>query len=183
MKTAFIIHGTWGNPEENWFPWMKKELENRWYKVFSPVFPTPEWQSLHSWNEVFSEYLEYINESTIFIAHSVWPAFVLNILEQIDLEIEACYFAAWFLGLIQLPEFDILNESITSRLFNWDRIHKNCKKFYMCHGSDDPYVPLYNVEVLAENLQIEVDMIEWGGHLNIENWYTEFKYLSKQIIT
>ncbi len=26
-RTAFIIHGSYGNPEENWIPWLKRELQ------------------------------------------------------------------------------------------------------------------------------------------------------------
>lgn len=182
MKNVFIIHGTWGSPEWNWFPWMKKKLEEKWYTVIIPRLPTPDNQSLESWMWEFEAYKKYVNHDTIFIAHSVWPAFVLHILEQIDVSIDACYFAAWFLELIQLPEFDLLNETITSRQFDWKKIHKNCKNFYMCHGSDDPYVPYHNVEILAENLKIQVDIIEWGWHLNSESGYREFKYLLKKIV-
>jgi len=181
MKTVFIIHGTGGSPEENWFPWMKQKLEEIWYRVIVPAFPTPHHQSLDTWNAVFAEYLDEVDKETIFIAHSVWPAFVLNILEQIDTKVAWCYFAAGFLELIQLPEFDLVNETITSRQFNWKKIHENCNNFYMCHGDDDPYVPQHNVEILSENLRIDVDMIEWGGHLNSETGYDSFEYLLEKI--
>ena len=181
MKTVFIIHGTWGNPEENWFPWMKEMLEEQGYRVFVPAFPTPGWQSLTSWNEAFSEYMKYIDEETIFIAHSVGPAFVLNILENISIKIKACYFVSGFLGLIDIESFDILNNTITHRDFNWGLVKNNCNNFYMCHGSDDPYVPIENAEAMANNLGVEIDMIEWGGHLNEESGYSEFEYLSNKI--
>jgi len=181
MKTAFIIHGTGGNPEENWFPWMKKKLEELWYMVFVPQFPTPEWQSLESWTEVFKELKKYINTETIFIAHSSGPAFVLSILEKINIKIEKCFFVSGFLELLQIPEFYILNETITSRQFDWEAIYKNCNYFYMCHGSDDPYVWIESVEIMSEKLWIKVDMIEWWGHLNEETGYTKFQYLLDKI--
>jgi len=56
MSNIFIIHGSYGNPDENWFPWLKVELEKLGHKVFVPKFPTPENQSLNSWKKVFSEY-------------------------------------------------------------------------------------------------------------------------------
>jgi hypothetical protein len=34
---------------------MQWELEQKWYKVFVPKFPTPENQSLDSWQEVFED--------------------------------------------------------------------------------------------------------------------------------
>jgi len=51
----------------------------------------------------------------------------------------------------------------------------------MCHGSDDPYVPLQNAKKMSKNLGIEIDMIKQGGHLNSESGYTEFQYLLKKI--
>ena len=112
--------------------------------------------------QTFEEYRKYIDEDTIFIGHSVGPAFVLSILETLDAPVKSCYFAAGFLELLQLPEFDPLNETITAKQFNWEKIHQNCKYFYMCHGDDDPYVPLYSAEIMAEHLEVEIDMIEAG---------------------
>ena len=181
MKNAFIIHWTGWSPEGNWFPWMKAQLEEKGYEVYIPKLLTPEGQSLESWTEAFSEYELYINEETIFIAHSAGPAFVLSSLERLDTRISACYFAAGFLGLINIPDFDVLNTTITNRDCNWEKIHENCKNFYMCHGSDDPYVPLENAKMLSNKLGVEIDMIEWWGHLNSESGYSEFEYLLEQI--
>lgn len=59
METAFIIHGVGGHPEENWFPWLKKELEKIGYRVFVPKFPTPEGQTLTNWLKTFEPYEQY----------------------------------------------------------------------------------------------------------------------------
>ena len=53
MNTIFLIHGAYGNPNENWFPWLKKQLENKRNKVIIPTFPTPEGQTLENWNKIF----------------------------------------------------------------------------------------------------------------------------------
>jgi hypothetical protein len=41
QHNTLIFHGTEGYPEENWFPWLKKELERRGCRVFVPQFPSP----------------------------------------------------------------------------------------------------------------------------------------------
>ena len=51
----------------------------------------------------------------------------------------------------------------------------------MCHGDDDPYVPLYSAEIMADNLNVDIDIIQWGGHLNEESGYSEFEYLLTKI--
>jgi len=35
---SFIIHGTYGKPEENWFTWLKENLEERGHEVIVPSF-------------------------------------------------------------------------------------------------------------------------------------------------
>lgn len=39
MKRVFIIHGWEGYPEEGWFPWLKKELEEKSFAVQVLVMP------------------------------------------------------------------------------------------------------------------------------------------------
>ncbi len=41
MKSNYIIvHGSFGSPFVNWFPWLRNELENRNLEVYTPDFPT-----------------------------------------------------------------------------------------------------------------------------------------------
>lgn len=70
MTNILIIHGTYGNPEENWFPWLKSELEDKGCGVYVPEFPTQEGQSLESWLKIFEDYEENLNEDSIVVAHS-----------------------------------------------------------------------------------------------------------------
>lgn len=41
-----IFHGSFGNPEENWFPQLKKDLENLNQEVLVPAFPVDNWNTL-----------------------------------------------------------------------------------------------------------------------------------------
>ena len=62
---VFIIHGIYGNPNENWFPWLKTELEKKGHEAIAPKFPTPIGQSLESWLKIFKKYEEKISSETI----------------------------------------------------------------------------------------------------------------------
>ena len=124
MVNIFIIHGTGGNPQGNWFPWLKEELEKLGHKVFVPKFPTPENQSLENWLKVFEEYKQYLDENTIVIGHSLGPAFILNILEKQEKPIKAAFLVAGFTGLLNNPQFDELNKTFTDKEFDWQKNKK-----------------------------------------------------------
>ena len=83
MKNALIIHGTEGYPEENWFPWLKQELEKRGYEVFVPQFPSPPKvpAKIAEWFDVLKNYEQHVNGDTIIIGHSLGGVFTLRILE------------------------------------------------------------------------------------------------------
>lgn len=42
MKNALILHGTNADHNENWFPWLHKQLEEKDYKVWTPDLPEKE---------------------------------------------------------------------------------------------------------------------------------------------
>jgi predicted alpha/beta hydrolase family esterase len=86
MKNVIIIHGTEGHPEENWFPWLKIELEKKGYTVFVPKFPSPPMvpAKIMEWFAVLKKYEQYINEDTILVGHSLGGIFTLRILEKLN---------------------------------------------------------------------------------------------------
>ncbi len=181
MKNIFIIHGAYGNPEENWFPWLKNKLENLWTRVFVPKFPTPENQSLENWKKIFEEYKPYIDENTIVIWHSLAPAFLLDLLENIDKPIKVAFFVSGFIGLLWNPDFDNINKSFVDRDFDWETIKKNCKKFYIYHSDNDPYVPIEKALELANKLNTKVIEIPNAGHFNSATGYDKFELLLEEI--
>lgn len=186
MNNVFIIHGAYGNPEENWFPWLKGELEKLDYKVFVPKFPTPENQSLDSWTKVLKNYEKFIDENTIFVGHSIGVAFILRVLEKLDKKVKACFFLSGFLSLLGNPIFDNINKTFIDKKFNWRKIKENCNKFYIFHSDNDPYVPLKEAEIIANKLNIKVILVKNAGHFNEAAGYKKFNllldYIKEEII-
>lgn len=181
MSQVFIIHGAYGNPQENWIPWLKTELEKLNHSVIIPKFPTPEGQTLNNWNRVFKKYLSQITQDTIFVGHSLGPAFILNVLEQIDIRIKACFFISGFVDLLNNPQFDAINKTFVDKQFAWDKIKKNCSKFFIYHSDNDPYVPTEKANQFASFLDSKVHIISGGGHLNKAGGYSQFDLLLKNI--
>lgn len=181
MKTAIIIHGTGGNPNGNWFQWLKDNLEKLGYVVYVPKFPTPENQSLDNWMEVFERYGEMLDEDSILIGHSLGPSFILSVLEKLDRSIKAAFLVAGFLGKLDNEDFDELNRTFVDKEFDWVKIKKNCKEFFVVSSDDDPYVSLDKGKELATKLGIEVTVINDAGHLNSDSGYDKFELLLEKI--
>ncbi len=181
MVNIFIIHGAYGNPEENWIPWLKSKLEKIGCRVFAPKFPTPENQCLDNWIKVFEDYKQYLDEESIVIGHSLGPAFILSALESIDRKIKAAFFISGFISFLNNPDFDIINKTFVDKKFNWQKIRQNCKNFYIFHSDNDPYVPLDKAEDIAKNLGVDVILIKNAGHFNSEAGYTKFRMLLDKI--
>ena len=131
-----IIHGVYSNPEANWFPWLKKELEAQGYEVIVPKFPTPLDQSLESWFRVFSQYEGKVNEETVLIGHSLGAAFILNYLEKANKKIKAAILAAGFHKLLG-TQYDEINKSFIDKQFNWKKIKSSCSRFFVFASDND----------------------------------------------
>lgn len=181
MPNIIIIHGTGGSPNGNWFPWLKSELKKLNYEVFVPEFPTPKNQSLENWLDVFRNYEQYLDKSTIVIGHSLGAAFLLNILERLNHPIKSAFFISGFLGLLNNPELDELNKTFTAKSFDWDKIKNNCQKFYVINSDNDPYVPIEKGKELAEKLNVKLAIIKNAGHINSESGYDKFESLLEKI--
>ena len=181
MTNIFIIHGAYGSPEENWIPWLKSELEKLGCRVFVSKFPTPENQTLENWLKVFENYKQYLDEDSIVIGHSLGPAFILSALESVDRKIKSAFFIAGFISFLNNPDFDTINKTFVDKKFDWEKIKKNCKNFYIFHSDNDPYVPLEKAEELAKNLGTDVILVKGAGHFNTESGYDKFEQLLEMV--
>ncbi|MFA5925952.1 MAG: alpha/beta hydrolase [Parcubacteria group bacterium] len=177
MPNIFLIHGAYGDPEENWFPWIKSELEKRGLGVYVPKFPTPENQTLENWLAVFESCEKYVNKDSIFIGHSLGLAFILNLLEKSDRLIKAAFLVAGFVGYLGNPKFDEINKTFVDKKFDWEKIKKNCQKFYIFYSDNDPYVPAEKSREAVRRLEAESIFVKGAGHFNKDCGYDKFELL------
>jgi predicted alpha/beta hydrolase family esterase len=184
MKTAIIIHGTEGYPEENWFPWLKHELEEKGYKVLVPQFPSPPIipAKVSEWFDVLKNYEQYINEDTIIIGHSLGGVCTLRILEKLEHPIKAAIFVGTPIGILPILNYDRDN-GFSGFSFNWEKITKNAHHFEVFQSDTDPYVSLSNGEQLAKNLNVKLNFVPNAGHFNTKSGYTKFDLLLEKIKT
>ncbi|MFC1655363.1 RBBP9/YdeN family alpha/beta hydrolase [Patescibacteria group bacterium] len=178
MPTTFIFHGVGGSPQENWFPWLKEQLEDLDQQVIIPQFPTPEGQTLENWLNVLDQYKEDINEDAILIGHSLGVPFALNVLERY--KVKAAFLVSGFYGKAD-NQFDPGMVTFAQREFDWEKIKSNCEYFYVFHSDNDPYIKLEKAEKLAEKLEIDVTLVPGAGHINQSSGYTEFDILLSKI--
>ncbi len=181
---AFIFHGTEGHPEENWFPWLKKELEAKGCKVFVPQFPSPPIvpAKIAEWFGVLKEYEQYINEDTILIGHSLGGVFTLRLLEKLKHPVKAVFLIGTPIGIKPILNYD-RDSSFSGFNFDWPAIKSNAKHFTVYHSDNDPYVSLGNGEHLAKELGVKLTFIPNAGHFNTKAGYTSFPDLLEKIKT
>jgi len=181
MSNIFIFHGTEGYPKENWFPWLKRELEKKGHVVFVPQFPSPPVvpAKIAEWFDVLKDYEQYIDENSILIGHSLGGIFLLRILEKITQPIKAAFFVGTPIGVQPILNYGRDN-AFSGFDFNWEEIKKKAKNFIVFQSDNDPYVGLENGKELAKHLGVELSFIPNAGHFNTKAGYTKFdKLLNK----
>lgn len=183
MNNVFIFHGTEGYPEENWFPWLKQELEQKGCKVFVPQFPSPPIvpAKITEWFDVLKNYEQYINENTIFIGHSLGGIFTLRILEKLEHPIKAAFFAGTPVGVRPIANYD-RDSSFSGFVFDWEAIKNKAQHFGVFQSDDDPYVGLENGKELSKNLGVELSFIPNAGHFNKRAGYLKFEKLRDKVL-
>ena len=183
MKNHFIIHGSFGNPFVNWFPFLRKEIEDKGLEVYTPDFPVGVgYQNYENWEKVLKSYLDagLINENTTIFAHSIAPVFVCKFLINNKIKVKRLVFVCGFNNYLGInDEYDNVNKSMF--LGNLADIKKYCNDIICFYSDNDPYVK-YEVEKdFADTIANKQIVIKNGGHLNSESGYTEFNELLEYV--
>lgn len=174
MKNALILHGTGNNSTNNWFPWLKKELENIGYSVWVPDLPKADNPNIKRYNEfIFSNKNFVFNKETIIIGHSSGAVAILGILQNLpaNVKINSAYLIGSFKNNLGREDLDGLFEEP----FNFDLIKTKAEKFVFFHSDDDPYCPLEHAKYLAEQTGGDLILIPNQKHFSISTAGEKYK--------
>jgi predicted alpha/beta hydrolase family esterase len=187
-----IFHGSFGHPEENWIPWLKKELEKLDQDVITPEFPCEDWdeltkqgkefevenQNLNNWLKVFEELDLSFEEELCFIGHSLAPVFILHLVEKYSIPLNAAIFVSPFMEDVKSEwQFYNVNKTFYKTDFDFKKLRNLIKKSYVLYGDNDPYVGDKYPKDFSEKLHAELIPVRKGGHLNESAGFKEFPLL------
>ena len=176
MPNIFIFHGTGGHPQENWFAWLKQELEKRGHKVEVPQLPSSHKPQLKDWLTTLEKLS--LSQEDILIGHSLGVPTVLHLLERHSAK--AAFLVAGFCSSLD-ERFNERIRNFVEEGFQWKKIKSNCQKFFIFHADNDPFVLLEKAKELEKHLQSLVILIPKGGHLNEDAGYFKFPLLLNKI--
>lgn len=143
MKKALLLHWRWGDSNQIWFPWLKKELEELWFEVIIPDLLNT---NLPVFEEQFKNIKQYSSlwEWDIIIWHSLGCQLALQFIEKYLLsKIKVIFVAPSYPNLANelWEEFLWDNFNILSKYFNISNSFKKLNNIYFIFLSDnDNYI-------------------------------------------
>lgn len=143
MKNNYLlVHGSFGSPFVNWFPYLRKEIENKNLEVYTPDFPTGVgYQNYENWSKLLKIYVEasVINEDTVIFAHSIAPIFICKFLVENNIKVKRLVFVCGFNNYFGISEdYDTVNESMY--FDNLADVKNYCNDIVCFYSDNDPYV-------------------------------------------
>lgn len=178
---VIIIHGTEGNPNVHWLPWLADRVTQAGHQAVVPHLPTPEGQNLRNWRDSFDRAVGPLTSDDIIVGHSVGATFALRLLETASVTIKATFLVAGFAHQLDIPSLKPLVSTFVEHSFDWPIIKERAGNAYVYHSENDPYVPVSMATEIANNLQANLHVIPNGGHLNTDSGFTEFDRLWQDI--
>ena len=169
---VFIIHRWEANPESDWYPWLKSSLETKGFRVFVPSMPETKNPKIEKWVPFITKVVEYDDEQTYFVGHSVGCQMILRHLELLPAgsKVGGVILVAGFTHLTGLtPEEDIIARPWTETPLDFNQVKIKAKRFIGIFSDNDPFVPLSNADVFKNQLDAKIIIEKQKGHLTESN--------------
>lgn len=161
---AILLHGTDGDSESNWIPWIRSQLEKRGCEVYSPSLPNSAFPNGDEWSDFVLENTPFkIDEETIIVGHSAGAALIPMILQKLPITIKRAVLVSGFhtdLGWEKLKNL----QNVT---VDYVGVRQKAEDFIIVYSDNDPYVALAESEWLIDKLNARSVLIKNQGHFNL----------------
>jgi len=152
-KRAFIIHGWDGYPEEGWFPWMKRELEQRGFVVEVPSMPHPSEPTIDDWVDRVASLVGEPDENVYLIGHSIGCQTILRYVAALDgKKIGGAVLVAGFFELVPLKtdEEKRITKPWLETPIDFAKVKEATTNITVILSDNDEWVPLEGNKQLFE---------------------------------
>ncbi len=180
MKRVIIVHGYTGNPDKNWFPWLKSELEKLGIIVEVPSMPNSNNPVLDEWLPSLSEAIGVPDQDTFLVGHSLGCPTILRYLESLDGDIKiggALLVAGFAEPLPHLPELD----SFTVEKWNYENVKQHTEQLAILNSDDDESVPFFNAENVRDRFNAKLITVHGAGHINEKAGFKEVPFVLDEL--
>lgn len=172
MKKALFLQSWYSTLNDNWYPWLKKQLEKKGYDTNFTDLPeirkdTPDMPKMLKYITA----MKFIDKDTTIIGHSLGTLLAMRLAEENP-----------FMKMILVSGWDFDDLTDGHRLFwknkiNHDAIKKNVGEIIVIHSDNDPYVTACTSEDMAKRLGAKFVLIKGGGHFQTKDGFTKMPKL------
>lgn len=164
QKRLYIVHGWGGQPNSNWFPWLKKQAETIGFTAEIPEMPDSSNPNMGSWLLRLYDIAKNPDEDTFFVGHSLGAMAILRYLEAIPEKNRAggAILVAGCCEPINVPEI----KSFFTTPLDYQKIKSTANKFVAINSDNDPWIPLHFGENLKDKFDAELIILPKAGHIN-----------------
>ncbi|MEK7135229.1 MAG: alpha/beta hydrolase [Patescibacteria group bacterium] len=169
MKTAILIHGMPGKEEfmdpstpapsnNQWFPWIQKQLSLKGIVAQTPEMPEPYRPDYEKWKQVFEQF--ELDEETILVGHSCGGGFLVRWLSENDVKVGKVVLVAPWIN----PNYREIAEGFFD--FKVDpNLASKTRGLTLFISSDDDQDELDTAKMLEEKIQ-DIKMVRFTdkGH-------------------
>jgi predicted alpha/beta hydrolase family esterase len=165
VERVFIVHGWGSNPERNWFPRIKNELERAGFEVHVPRMPSPYLPDRKGWVKTLATAVGTPDQNTHFIGHSLGCTTILLYLQSTKTKVGNVIFVA--------PWIDLKRKSLLARILfrTWrttrilfSEVRNNINHITTILADKDPYIPVSIERVCKKHFGHHVIVIKGDHH-------------------
>lgn len=167
MNKVIILPAWHNGPENNWYPYLKKKLQEKDYSVVVPELPTMK-TDLPDMGLQLKAIKKLVDKETILIGHSLSCLLTMRLAEMVPYK-KMFLVAGW--------DFDDL--TVEHRLFwqnkiNHAKIKKNVKEIFCFSSDDDPYITAFQGEEMSKRLGGRFILVKGAGHFTRKDGMVAF---------
>ncbi len=186
MKRVFIVHRWNANPKDDWYPWLKKELEKQGYKVAVPKMPTTNHPKIKTWVAELKKQVGTLDNDTYFVGHSIGCQTIIRYLATQKQQCGGAIFVAGWFALT--PEaFETKQDEKIAKpwLYNpikFEIAKKNITQSTVILSDNDPYVEMkLNAMTFKGTLGSKIIMQKKKGHFTKDEKITNIPIILKEL--